>query len=64
MILQFQSSCIPPFEYKQYSIWDDISLILILFVYLILYIGSAYYLMKGLKLTINTLKKYFKKEKC
>jgi len=63
MILQFQRACTPPFEFKQYSIWDDVSIILILFVYLILYIGSAYYLMKGLKLTINTLKKYFKKEK-
>ncbi len=64
MMLQFQRGCIPPFEFKPYSIWDDVSFVLILSAYLILYIGSAYYLMKGLKFTINALKKYFKKENC
>ena len=64
MILQFQRACTPPFEFKQYSILDDVSLILILTTYLVLYIGSAYSLMLGLKLEINVLKKYFKKEKC
>ncbi len=63
MILQFQRACTPPFEFKQYSIWDDISLILILFAYLILYIEFAYYLMRGLKLIIKILKSRFKKKK-
>lgn len=64
MILQFQRGCIPPFEYKPYTIWDDVLLILMLIAYLILYVGGAYFLMRGLKLIINALKKYFKKEKC
>lgn len=64
MILQFQRACTPPFEFKQYSIWDDVSLIFILSAYLIFYVGSAYFFMLGLKLTINIVKKYFKKEKC
>lgn len=64
MILQFQRACITPFEFKPYSIWDDVSLILILSVYLFLYVGGPYFLIRGLKLTINALKKYFKKEKC
>ncbi|MDP9960405.1 hypothetical protein J2T04_002289 [Chryseobacterium lathyri] len=64
MILQFQRACTPPFEFKQYSIWDDVSLILILSAYLILYVGGAYLFMRGLKLGINALKKHFEKEKC
>lgn len=59
MMLQFQRGCIPPFEYKQYTIWDDVSVILILSAYLILYIGVAYCLMRGLKAIINTIKSYF-----
>ena len=63
MILQFQTGCIPSFEYKQYSIWDDLSSILTLFAFLILYIACSYCLMRGLKLTVQRLKKYFNKEK-
>lgn len=63
MILQFQGSCIPTFEFKQYNIWDNVSFIFILFAYFILYIGCAYYLMRGLKFIINELKNTFKKEK-
>lgn len=58
MILQFQKECIP-FEYKQYSVWDDVSLLLTLLAYLVFYIGCAYYFMLGLKIIINAVKKYF-----
>ncbi len=54
----------PPFKYKEYSIWDDVSLILMMASILIFYTGSAYYFMKFLKFTINAIKEYFKKEKC
>lgn len=62
--LQAQTTCFPAIEFKPYSIWDDVSLILMLTAYLILYILGAYFFMRSLKLTINILKKYFKKEKC
>lgn len=61
--LQAQTTCFPAFEFKPYSIWDDVSLILMLTAYLILYIWGAYFFMRSLKLTINALKKQFKKEK-
>lgn len=60
--MQFQTSCMPPFEYKQYSIWDDMSLILMIVLILILYIGCAYYLMKWLRFTIKALTKHFEKK--
>jgi hypothetical protein len=56
MMLQFQRACIPPFEFKQYCIWDDVSFILILFVFLVFYTGCAYYLLYCLKLIF----KYYK----
>ncbi|RXM39629.1 hypothetical protein BOQ62_10680 [Chryseobacterium sp. CH21] len=62
--LQAQTTCFPAIEFKPYSIWDDVSLILMLTAYLILYILGAYFFMRSLKLTINILKKYSKKEKC
>lgn len=62
--LQAQKTCFPAIEFKPYSIWDDVSVILMLTAYLILYVGSAYFLMRGLKLGINALKKHFEKEKC
>lgn len=61
-MLEFQTGCIPPFEYKPDSIWDDILLILMLIAYLVLYVGGAYFLMRWLKLTIQRLKKYSVKE--
>lgn len=54
--LQAQTTCFPAIKFKPYSIWDDVSIILTLFSFLILYAGSIYYLMLGLKLTINTMK--------
>lgn len=63
MILQFQKGCIP-FEYKQYSVWDDVLLIFMLLAYFVLYVGCAYYFMLGLKIVINKMKNHFKKEKC
>lgn len=62
--LQAQTNCFPAIKFKPYSIWDDVSLILMVISILILYTGCAYYFMKGLKLTISLLKKHFKKEKC
>ncbi|RXM40855.1 hypothetical protein BOQ62_03820 [Chryseobacterium sp. CH21] len=62
--LQVQTSCFPAIKFRPYSIWDDVSLIMTLFAFLILYVGSIYYLMLGLKLGINALKKHFEKEKC
>lgn len=64
MMLQFQRACTPPFEFKPYSIWDDVLFILIMVSILVLYTGCAYFIMRGLKFTTDALKKHFKKEKC
>lgn len=59
--LQTQTTCFPAIEFKQYSVWDDVLIILTLTAYLILYIGCAYYLLYVLKLITNGLKKYLSK---
>jgi hypothetical protein len=61
--LQAQTTCFPAIKFRPYNIWDDVSLILMVIPILILYMGCAYYFMKGLKLTINLLKKHFEREK-
>ncbi|KMQ67096.1 hypothetical protein ACM39_15040 [Chryseobacterium sp. FH2] len=50
----------PPF--KQYSIWDDINLFLMLISFAVLYVGCTYYLLLALKLATNRLKSTFKKK--
>ncbi|HBV16432.1 MAG TPA: hypothetical protein DEB71_14000 [Chryseobacterium carnipullorum] len=62
--LQAQTTCFPAIKFRPYSIWDDVSLILIMVSILILYTGFAYYFMKVLKFIINAIKKHFKREKC
>jgi len=59
MMMQFQNqtNCFPALKFKQHSVWDDVSTILILLTYLALFVGCAYLLMFGLKLVISWLKK-------
>lgn len=63
MRFQTQANCFPALKFKQHNVWDDVSSILVLLTYLALYIGCAYFLMYGLKLVINTLKKYYNQQK-
>lgn len=62
--LQAQTTCFPAIKFKPYSIWDEVLFILMMVSILVLYTGCSYFLMQGLKFTINALKKHFKKEKC
>lgn len=62
--LQAQTTCFPAIKFRPYSMWGDLSLILMMVSILILYTGSVYYFMKVLKFTINAIKEHFKKEKC
>lgn len=65
MMMQFQTqtNCFPALKFKQHSVWDDVSSILMLLTYLALYIGCAYLLMYGLKLVTTRLKQYFNQQK-
>lgn len=54
--------CFTP-PYKQYRMWENIELFLMIASLAILYVGCAYYLLYALKLITYKLKKFLNRKK-